>query len=72
MGFWSSTQKAGGIRAKTNWRPIQPAVANDAVYFLDCLENNRPSDVPASLGAHAVEVILAAYRSAADGLPVEI
>ncbi len=72
MGFWSSTQKAGGVQAKTAWQPIQPAAVNDAVYFLDCVENNRSSDVPASLGAHAVEVILAAYRSAAQGQPVEI
>ncbi len=72
MGFWSSTQKAGGVRPKPGWRPVQPAVANDAVHFLNCLEAGQPSDVPASLGAHAVEVILAAYRSAADGQPVKL
>lgn len=72
MGFWSSTQAAGGVVPKTAWAPIQPAVADDATYFLDCLERGEPSDVPAALGAHAVEVILAAYQSAALGQPVEI
>jgi len=72
MGFWSSTQTAGGVEAKTDWLPIQPAVADDAVSFLDCLEQGCPSDVPAALGAHAVEVILASYQSAAEGQPVTI
>jgi len=72
MGFWSSTQKAGGMLPKTAWRPIQPVVANDAIYFLDCLEQNKPSDAPVSMGAHAVEVILAGYESAAAGQPVDL
>lgn len=72
MGFWSSTQKAGGAHPKTGWQPLQGAVTNDAVYFLDCLEQGGASDVPVSLGAHAVEVILAGYRSAAVGEVVEL
>lgn len=72
MGFWSSTQKAGGIHPKTAWQPLQPSVTSDAAYFLNCLEEGRPSDVPAEIGAHAVEVILAAYRSAAAGEAVEL
>ena len=72
MGFWSSTQIAGGIAPKTSWLSVQPAVTDDAVYFLDCLEQGRPSDVPVALGAHAVDVILAGYRSAAAGQPVAV
>ncbi|WP_339908374.1 Gfo/Idh/MocA family oxidoreductase [Symmachiella dynata] len=72
MGFWSSTQTAGGVEPKTDWLPIQPAVADDAVSFLDCLQQGRPSDVPVALGAHAVEIILASYQSAAQGQPVTI
>jgi predicted dehydrogenase len=72
MGFWSSTQTAGGVAAKTDWLPVQPAVADDAVSFLDCLEQGRPSDVPVAFGSHALEVILAGYQSAAEGQPVTI
>jgi predicted dehydrogenase len=67
MGFWSSTQAEGGVKPKTGWLPVEPAYASDAACFLDCLEQNRESDVPASMGAHAVDVILAGYRAAATG-----
>jgi len=67
MGFWSSTQKSGGVLPKTDWFPLAATAQSDASYFLDCLDENRESDVPVSVGAHAVEVILAAYQSAAAG-----
>lgn len=65
MGFWSSTQESGGVMPKTDWWPLAEAAADDAVYFLDCLDGNRDSDVPVTMGARAVETILAAYESAA-------
>jgi predicted dehydrogenase len=67
MGFWSSTQQAGGVEPKSDWQPVQSAVQSDASYFLDCIEQGRESDVSAAVGAHAVEVILAGYESAATG-----
>jgi predicted dehydrogenase len=72
MGFWSSTQKEGGVEPKTDWFPTDAAVHSDASYFLDCIEQDRESDVPASVGAHAVEAILAGYVTAAEGLTVQI
>ena len=72
MGFWSSTQKSGGVKEKTDWFPIQAAAQSDAAYFLDCIEQDRASDVPAAVGAHAVEAILAGYESAATGTTVEL
>lgn len=73
MGFWSSTQQESGVLPKTDWWPIDQAAArDDASYFLDCIERGQDSDLPASLAAHAVEVILAAYRSAADARVVSI
>jgi predicted dehydrogenase len=72
MGFWSSTQKAGGVKEKTDWFPIQAAAQSDAAYFLDRIEQDRASDVPAAVGAHAVEAILAGYESAATGTTVEL
>lgn len=72
MGFWSSTQRAGGITPKSAWQPIDPRLQSDAGYFLDCIEQNRESDVPAAVGAHAVEAILAGYEAAAAGKTVSI
>ena len=72
MGFWSSTQKEAGIEPKTDWFPTDSAVQSDASYFLDCIEQDRESDVPAGVGAHAVEAILAGYVTAAEGRTVQI
>lgn len=67
MGFWSSTQVAGGIKAKRDWQAINAAAKSDASAFLDCLAQNRQSDVTAAMAAHCVDVVHAAYRSAAGG-----
>ena len=67
MGFWSSTQESGGVLPKTDWWPLAEGATADAEYFLDCLDEDRESDVPVGMGAHAVETILAAYQAAAGG-----
>ena len=72
MGFWSSTQAVGGIVPKTDWQPVQTAAQSDVAHFLDCIEQDRESDVPAEVGAHAVEVILAGYESAASAGTVRL
>ena len=72
MGFWSSTQKEGGLTPKTDWFPIDAAARSDAAYFLGCLDRNAESDVPVSVGAHAVEAIFAGYESAAEGRTVTL
>ncbi len=72
MGFWSSTQLESGVKPKTDWWPVDAVAQDDASFFLDCLEHGSESDVPASVGAHAVDVILAAYRSAAAGEMVSV
>ena len=66
MGFWSSSQGESGIEEKSGWWPLESGATGEFAYFLDCLDEGRPSDVPAEFGTHAVEVILAAYRSAAN------
>ena len=70
MGFWSSTAREAGIKPKTAWQPINSIAGSDASGFLDCIEQQRESAVSAAIGAHAVEVIMAAYRSAAQGRAV--
>ena len=72
MGFWSSTQKSGGIAAKQDWWPIDAAAQSDASAFLDCITEDRPSDVPVELAAHSVDVVHAVYRSAAELQTVKI
>jgi predicted dehydrogenase len=72
MGFWSSTVTEGGVKSKTGWRSVEPVFASDASSFLDCLEQQKESDVPVSMGAHAVEVILGGYRAAAMGETVAL
>lgn len=68
MGFWSSTQKSGGVLPKNDWQSIGEAARSDASVFLDCLEQGRQSDVTAKMAAHVVDVVHAAYRSSAVGL----
>ncbi len=72
MGFWTSTMAVGGVKPKTGWIPVEPEYASDAACFLDCLEQENESDVPVSMGAHAVDVILAGYRAAATGETVAL
>ena len=67
MGFWSSTQTAGGVQTKNDWQAINVSTKSDASAFLDCLEQNRQSDVTAKMAAHCVEVVHAVYRSATSG-----
>jgi myo-inositol 2-dehydrogenase / D-chiro-inositol 1-dehydrogenase len=72
MGFWSSTNKENGVLPKEDWFPVEEETQSDMSYFIDCLENDRESDVPASVGAHAVEVILKGYESAAEDKTVSL
>ncbi|MDA0281982.1 MAG: Gfo/Idh/MocA family oxidoreductase [Planctomycetota bacterium] len=66
MGFWSSTQKTGGIHPKQDWQSVNAVAKSDAAAFLDCLEQNQQSDVTAAMAAHTVDVVHATYRSAAS------
>ena len=66
MGFWSSTQKAGGITPKYEWQTVAPGSKSDQSTFLDFLEAGQPSDVPVEIAAHAVDAVHAAYQSAAN------
>ena len=75
MGFWSSTTAAAGVRPKTNWQTLDAGGKSDASFFVDCIEQDRESDLPVARAAQATEAILAGYRSAAEGawvtLPID-
>lgn len=66
MGFWTSTQQEVHLRPKTTWTPAGAAAVNDAAYFLDRLDAGLDSEVNAAEAAHSAEVLVAAYRSAAN------
>jgi myo-inositol 2-dehydrogenase / D-chiro-inositol 1-dehydrogenase len=72
MGFWQSTQDEVHVRPKRTWVPIVPAADRDAAYFLDCLEAGRESEMSVVEAAHAAEVLLAGYRSAATHAAVTL
>jgi predicted dehydrogenase len=71
MGFWISTQAGVGLQPKQGWLPVLPA-GSDVSYFLDCLDAGRESEMSVVEAAHATEVLMAAYRSAASGEAVSL
>jgi predicted dehydrogenase len=64
MAFWTSTQAESGYRPKRTWIPFG-GTGNDVQAFLDALDADRESDLPAEAAAKTTEVLLAAYKSAA-------
>ncbi|MDP6553922.1 MAG: Gfo/Idh/MocA family oxidoreductase [Pirellulaceae bacterium] len=74
MGMWQAPPSSP-FRAKPKLDWIVPGSTSwklDTSYFLDCVEKGRASEVPVELAAAATEVLLAAYRSAATGRPVQL
>jgi predicted dehydrogenase len=67
MAFWQSTQDEVGARPKRAWLPVTRAVPGDVSCFLDALDAGRDGEVSAAEAAQATAVLLAGYRSAADG-----
>lgn len=74
MGMWGGPKEARYRREpKQDWiTPADSPQTSDVEYFLDCIEAGRPSDVSARLAASATEILLAGYRSAADGESVAL
>lgn len=71
MGFWITTVSGAGVPPKRSWYAPSEATS-DVRYFLDCLEHGRASDVTAEDGAAVMEMLIAAYESAATGQCVEL
>ncbi len=65
MGFWTSTCNASGALPKRSWL-TPPEPTDDIRYFVDCIVAGRSSDVPVEIAAHVMEVLIAAYESAAS------
>lgn len=65
MGFWKSTFDDVEGAPKQGWVTPSGSGRSDAAHFVDCIEQGRPSEVPAELAATVVKVLMAAYESAA-------
>ncbi len=73
MGFWSSTAEAMGGVDKFQWRALKsPDSPSDPSFFIDCIDQDRESDMSAVDGMEILRVLLTAYESAAGGKPVEV
>ena len=72
MGFWMSTIQAMGGVPKLNWSVISGPAQSDQSSFIDCIEEDRESDMSVVEGAEILKVLLVAYQSAATGRPIEI
>jgi len=74
MGMWASTQKEVGVPSKRRWLPLQDAngIAQDIRAFLDAIDQGMESELPAAACVHHVEILMAAYRSAASGCPADV
>ena len=73
MGFWRSTQLRGGVTPRPEWYvPETVPARSDQSLFVDCVEQDREAEVTAFDGAKIVEVLFAAYQSAATGEVVSL
>ena len=72
MGMWSST--TNGIMQKNRWKPIsgQNWIEEEFRSFIDAIDIGTPIEMTVELAAQSVEVITAAYHSAASGQTVNI
>ena len=72
MGMWGGTT-VDAIPKKT-WKTVGGPdwIKREFQAFVDAIENDTPTEMTAELAAHSVEIIMAAYRSAATGRMVEL
>lgn len=72
MGFWVSTQAEVKTQPKRIYRPLETDGKSDENYFVDCLIENRESDMNVQQAARLTEILLAGYQSAATGNVVSL
>ena len=74
MGFWRSTQQAVNTQPKRVFTPfsqLTPAKSDES-HFIDCLIEERESEMNARQAASLTEILVAGYKSAATGTVVSI
>jgi predicted dehydrogenase len=74
MGMWPMAEDSPFRAAPKSAWLAAPLVspATDVKYFLDCLEQGHGSEISIDIAAGASEILLAAYRSAAAGQPIDL
>ena len=73
MGFWSSTTREMRRSTSATWKTVSEEGQSDASYFIDCIEEDRESDMNvAAEGAAILKSLLACYQSATLGQPVNV
>ena len=74
MGFWRTTQEEVRGQSKRTLAPLSNALDNrtDASYFIDCIVEERESGMNAHQAAYLTEILLAGYKSAAEGRVVNL
>lgn len=72
MGMWASTLAALPVQ-KAAYEPLFPDARHvDVAAFVDCVTAGRQPEVTARDGVHHLEILMAAYRSAATRQAVRI
>ncbi len=74
MGFWRTTQDEVRGQPKRTLAPLSSALESrtDASYFIDCIVEGRESWMNARQAAALTEILLAGYKSAAEGRVVKL
>ena len=74
MGFWRTTQEEVNAQPKRNFAPLANMLdsRSDASHFIDCIVEGRESGMNARQAAVLTEILLAGYKSAAEGRVVRL
>ena len=74
MGFWRTTQEEVNARPKRTIASLSSTLDSrtDASYFVDCIVEERESEMNARQAAMLTEILLAGYKSAADGRVINL
>ncbi|MEM7032076.1 MAG: Gfo/Idh/MocA family oxidoreductase [Chloroflexota bacterium] len=72
MGFWSSTQAEVNIQPKRIYTPFMADFRGDEQHFVDCIVEDRESEMNAQQAATLTEILLAGYQSASQGHVVSL
>ena len=74
MGFWRTTQEEVNAQPKRTLAPLSNMLESrsDASHFIDCIVEGRESGMNARQAAKLTEILLAGYKSAAEGRPVRL
>ena len=74
MGFWRTAQEEVNAQPKRTLAPLADMLdgRSDASHFIDCIVEGRESGMNARQAAMLTEVLLAGYKSAAEGVVVRL